>query len=401
MSVMSIKPYFPFCRVRFKRQSVSPEGDAAWIIAEPDERFRPVCHACGSPAKGIHSTVKRVVRDLNLCAAKVWINFGYRKVYCSRCQGVRVEDLDFFDPYQRVTKRLARYIHDLCKMLTVTETAKHVGLDWKTVKNIDKAFLEKEFGATDYDNLRILAVDEIAIQKGHKYMTVVLDYETGRVVWLGKDRKADTLRAFFKGMTQEQKEALEAIAMDMWNPFIKAVREEVPHVKIVFDFFHVVHAFNLVIDKVRVAERKEAEKSELEVYKGARYLLLKNRENIRSAEARAHLQRLLDMNETLSKVMILKDCLKRIWHYNKRGWAQKRLDEWCALARTMDNPDVLKFADMLERRSDGILNHCEYPIHTSKLEGVNNKIKVIKRKAYGFHDDRYFSLKVIQAFHSH
>ncbi|MBI9077978.1 MAG: transposase [Desulfatibacillum sp.] len=120
-------------------------------------------------------------------------------------------------------------------------------------------------------------MDEIAIQKGHRYMTVVLDYDTGRVVWLGEDRKAGTLRAFFNGMTKEQKEAVQAIAMDMWDPFIKAVREEVPHVKIVFDLFHVVQAFNRVIDKVRMAEKRKAEKTELKVYKGARYLLLKNR----------------------------------------------------------------------------------------------------------------------------
>lgn len=399
MPTLSIKPYFPFCRVRFTRQSVSKTGDMAWIAAEPDSRFCPVCSVCGSPSKGTHSITRRTLRDLSMGAAKVWINSGYRKVYCPRCQAVRVEDLGFFHPYQRVTKRLARYIHDLCKVLTVSEVADHVGLGWKTVKNIDKAFLEKEFGATDYENLHILAVDEIAIQKGHRYMTVVLDYQTGRVVWLGRDRKADTLKSFFQGMSQEQKEALEAIAMDMWDPYIKAVREEVPHVKIVFDLFHVVHGFNLVIDRVRVAESKKAEKTEQEVYRGTKYLLLANRRNIRSSEARTQLQRLLELNETISKVMILKDCLKRIWTYRSRGWAQRRLDEWCALARTVDNPDVQKFADMLERRAYGILNHCEYPIHTSKLEGVNNKIKVIKRKAYGFHDDRYFSLKVIQAFH--
>lgn len=399
MSSMSIKPYFPFCRVRFTRQSVSEKGDMAWLVAEPDERFRPVCHICGSPSTGVHSFVRRALRDLHMGAAKVWVNCKYRKIHCPQCQGVRVENLDFFHPYQRVTNRLARYVHELCKLLPVTQVSEHLGLDWKTVKNIDKVFLEEEFGATNYDNLRILAVDEIAIQKGHKYMTVVLDYENGRVVWMGRDRTADTLKAFFEGMSQEQKQGLKAIAMDMWKPYIKAVREQVPQVKIVFDLFHVVCAFNGVIDKVRVAERKKAGKTEQDVYKGARYLLLANRRNIHSSKARDHLQRLLEINETISKVMILKDCLKRIWDYRSRGWAQKRLNEWCALARTVDHPDVGKFADMLERRAYGILNHCDYPIHTSKLEGVNNKIKVIKRKAYGFHDDRYFSLKVIQAFH--
>lgn len=398
MSSLSIKPYFPFCRVRITRQSVSNQGDLAWIVAEPDARFHPICHVCGTLSSGIHSTTHRALQDLNMGAATVLINCKYRKVHCPHCQGIRVEDLKFFQPYQRVTKRLAQCIHDLCKVLTVAEVADHFDLDWKTVKDIDKAFLEKAFGATDYDNLQIVAVDEIAIQKGHRYMTVVLDYQTGRVVWMGKDRKAETLTSFFQGMDKKQKEALEAIAMDMWDPYIKAVKEEVPHVKIVFDCFHVVQAFNRVIDKVRVSEHKKAEKSQQEVYKGTRYLLLANKHNIRDKEARAHLKRLLELNETISTVMILKEELKRIWGYRRRGWAQRRMGQWCALARTVDHPDVHKFADMLERRADGILNHCDYPIHTSKLEGVNNKIKVIKRKAYGFHDDRYFTLKVIQAF---
>ncbi|MBI9077977.1 MAG: transposase family protein [Desulfatibacillum sp.] len=133
MPTMSIKPYFPFCRVRIERQSVSPEGNLAWIVAGPDARYQPVYHVCGTPAKGIHGTVRRALRDLNLGAATAWINCEYRKVFCPCCQGVRVEDLGFFNPYQRVTKRLAQYIHDLCKVLTVADVAKHVELDWKTV----------------------------------------------------------------------------------------------------------------------------------------------------------------------------------------------------------------------------------------------------------------------------
>ena len=200
MSTLSIKPYFPFCRVRITRQSVSNQGDLAWIVAEPDARFHPVCHVCGTLSSGIHSThspcASRLEHGCRNGSDQLQVPQGSLS---SLCQGIRVEDLEFFHPYQRVTKRLAQYIHDLCKILTVAEVADHFDLDWKTVKNIDKAFLEKEFGTTDYDNLQILAVDEIAIQKGHRYMTVVLDYQTGRVVWLGKDRKAETLNVLFSG----------------------------------------------------------------------------------------------------------------------------------------------------------------------------------------------------------
>ena len=387
MSALSIRPYLPFCRVRIVGQSVAPEGNLAWIEAEPDGRCRPICHLCDRPVRSIHSWDRRALRDLNLGAARVWISCRYRKLYCPECKEIRVEDLAFFKPYQRVTQRLARYIYELCTMLTVKEVATHLGLNWKTVKKVDEAFLEEEFGETDYEGLRILAVDEISIKKGHHYMTVVLNYETGRVIWLGRGRKAETLRQFFNGMTVEQKEALEAIAMDMWEPYIKVIQEEVPHIKIVFDLFHVVQAFNRVIDKVRRAEYRKASASDKEVFRGTKYLLLKNRKNIRRPEARAHLKRLLELNETIS-----------IWTYRSRGWAKRRIREWCTLARTVDHRDVRRFADTLKRYEYGILNHCDYAIHTSKLEGVNNTIKVIKRKAYGFHDDRYFSLKVIQAF---
>ena len=251
MSVLSIAAYFPFCRVKLTRQSVAVEADMAWVEAEPDLRYRPVCHACGGAGARVHDWGKRSLRDLNLGAAQVWIGCSFRKIYCPACGKVRVEDLEFFDPYKRVTQRLARYIHELCKVLTVKEVAEHLRLDWKTVKDIDQSFLERRYDKTDYSDLTLLAVDEIAIRKGHQYMTVVMDYLTGRVVWLGKDRTAETLMDFFDGMSDAQKQALQAIAMDMWAPYIAAVQAAVPHVQIVFDLFHVVAAFNQVIDKVR------------------------------------------------------------------------------------------------------------------------------------------------------
>ena len=125
---------------------------------------------------------------------------------------------------------------------------------------------------------------------------------------------------------------------------------------------------------------------------------MKNRSNIRRKEQREQLKQLLELNEVLNTVMILKDLLKHIWTYKSRTWADKALDYWCELARSLNNRSLNSFVKMLERHRYGILNHCDYPIHTGKLEGVNNKIKVIKRKAYGFHDLRYFTLKIYQAF---
>lgn len=398
MSTLSILPYFPFNRIRITKQEVISDSGISQLTAVPDQRYLPVCHECGSKSQRIHRHEKRLVRDLNLGSIRVWINCSYRKIVCKPCNRIVVEDLGVFDPYSRVTRRLALCIYELCKVLTVTDVANHFGINWKTVKMIDKYFLEQQYGETDYNDLRILAVDEIAIEKGHRYLTVVLDYLSGRVVWVGKERTKETLGSFFMGMTQEQRRSLEAIAMDMWDPYIHATRKHVPHVQIVFDLFHVVSSFGRVIDKVRNAEYRKASKEDKDVIKGSKYLLLKNKRNIRKKKHREHLKRLLSLNETINILLILKDKLKHIWHYRSRTWAEKALDEWCLLAKTINHTAVNKFTNMLKRHSYGILNHCDYYIHTSKLEGVNNKIKVIKRKAYGFLDVRYFSLKIIQAF---
>ena len=284
MSSISITPYFLFCRVIIYEQTVTK--DESIIYARPDKRFKPICSVCNSSCDSVHEWKKRPIRDLHFGSAKVSIECSYRKVFCEKCGSTIVENMEFFEPYRRVTRRLAKFIHDLCKILTVQDVARHLNLDWKTVKDIDKTFLEEEFGETDYTDLTVLAVDEISIRRGHSYMTVVLDYLTGRVVWMGIARRADTLIKFFDGMTKEQKE---------------------------------------------------------------------------------HLDRLLELNETISKAMILKDKLKLIWKCESRKEAKRQIDEWCALAKTVHNRSVDKFVKRILRYEYGILNHCDYPINTSIL----------------------------------
>jgi transposase len=371
---------------------------SALLRMMPDLRYRPLCHDCGSPAQTVHSRGhRRYLRDLNLADAQVWLEVEYRKIWCPDCGGVRVERLDFADASKRVTHRLARYVHDLCQWMTVQDVAEHLDLDPKTVKAIDKSFLQEQFGQTDAGNLRILAMDEIAIRKGHQYMTVVMDYLTGRVVWMGLNRNKETLDQFFAELTETQKQGIEAVAMDMWEPFINRVQHHCPKAHIVFDFFHVVQAFGKVIDTVRRDEYRKATRQDKNVLKGSRYLLLRNAENLTDEQAN-RLEEVLALNETLSVLYVLKDQLKMVYYYSDRRKVKTTLDSWCRMAETIDHPDVRRFVGRLRFFQYGILNHADYPIGTSELEGANNKIKVIKRKAYGFHDTDYFVLKVKQAF---
>jgi transposase len=399
MSHLSIAAYFPFARFKVVSQNVHLERQASGTLIglQPDGRCRPLCHDCGQPGTVHSAGLRRMVRDLNLGPAQSWLNVEYRRVWCLACGKAKVEQLGFADPSKRITHRLARYVYELCRLMPVEAVARHLDLNPKTVKAIDKCFLQQDFGPTNYEGLRILAIDEISLSHGQQgYMTVVLDYQTGRVVWVGQGRKAESLEPFFQGMSPQQKQAIEAVAMDMWEAFIKAVQKHCPQARIVFDLFHLVKGYGEVIDEVRREEYRRAHRHQRRFIKGSRYLLLSNWDNLR-AEQQDRLEELLAVNQRLSAVYILKDQLKAIYRYHYRGWAKKALDRWCALAEQIEHPLMRRFIGRLRFFEYGILNHCDYPIGTSRLEGVNNKIKVIKRKSYGFHDPEYFALKVKQA----
>jgi len=397
MSTLSVAPYLPFGRVRVVSQEV--EESRSVLTLAPDGRFRPICSGCGSPVDSVHSASRRWVRDLRLGQHDVVLAIEQRRVRCRSCAGTRVEALDFVDRHQRVTNRLARYIADLCRRLSVKAVAEHLGLDWKLVKACDKAVLEAEVGGTETRGLRLLAVDEIAVRRHERYMTVVLDYETGRVVWLGEARRFETLGSFFELMTPEERRGIEAVAMDMWKPYAKAVRVYLPRARIIYDLFHVMANYNQhVLDAVRIATyRKVRNGEERKVIKGTRFLLYKNDRNLTEAE-RPRLEAVLEMNREIATAYVLKDALRDIWQQRSPWQARRALANWCALAVESRLTPLVRFAAQLRRHKRGIIAHATYPIDTGRLEGTNNRIKVIKRVAYGFHDPDYFALKVKQAF---
>jgi transposase len=397
MSTLSVAPYLPFSRVRVVSQEVRERDSILTLV--PDGRFLPICSGCSAPAESVHSASRRCVRDLRLGAHDVVLELQQRRVRCRTCAGTRIEALEFVDRHQRVTKRLARYIADLCRRLSVKAVAEHLGLDWKLVKACDKAVLEAEVGGTETRGLRLLAVDEIALRRHEHYMTVVLDYETGRVVWLGEARRFETLGSFFELMSPQEREAIEAVAMDMWKPYAKAVRVYLPRARIIYDLFHVMANYNQhVLDAVRIAAyRRVRDHEERKVIKGTRFLLYKNDRNLTEAE-RPRLEAVLDMNREIATAYVLKDALRDIWKQRSPWQARRALERWCALARESGLTPLIRFATQLQRHKRGIIAHAKYPIDTGRLEGTNNRIKVIKRVAYGFHDPDYFALKVKQAF---
>ena len=359
-----------------------------------------VCSGCGKPCPSIHDTAERWIDDLPILGADTRLLVHRVRVACPDC-GPKLERLGWLEPYARVTVRLAENVARLCRVLSIKHAADYFGLDWKTVKEIDKAHLGRTLGPIDLDGVTKLAMDEFAIQKGHRYATVVIDPTCKRVLWIGRGRSRDDVRPFFELLGPERCRQIRAVAMDMNAAFDLEVKRHCPNAEVVYDLFHVVAKYGReVVDRVRVdeANRVKHDKPARKVIKGSRWLLLRNKDNIEKQEDRVRLAELLKANRTLLKVYLLKDDLKELWAYRHTGYATKFWEHWFSRAIRSRIEPLKAFARKLKGYLAGILSHCRYPLHTSVLEGINNKIKVIKRMAYGFRDDAYFFLKIRAAF---
>lgn len=396
MSTINISTLFPFKRVKIKEIKSNNDGQLTLIKIEPDQRYLPICSGCLQSVHSVHSTHERFLHDLPMSGSMVLIHYTYRTVQCPHCSLNLVEHHDFVDAYARVTCRFARYVHALCQHMTVTDVAEHTGLSWDRVKRIDKKELEKKYSKIPKEKLHILCIDEISMKKRHKYLTIIANYETGRVLKVLESRTYDSVSLFLQSLSEAIRNRIKAVAMDMWDPYIKAFKDWCPHALIVFDPFHVIAAFSKVVDKLRAQQYRIADADSKELMKRCRFLLLKNPENLKK-EQRPKLKAILENNELLAQVYLLKEYLKRLWQYKYRKSAEKFLEYWCELAMETKSTVLLKFVKLLNRHKYGILNHCQYPISNGRLEGINNKIKVIKRMAYGYRDLEYFKLKIIQA----
>jgi transposase len=275
----------------------------------------------------------------------------------------------------------------------VEDVARTHHLGWDRVKAWDKAALKRLVDPPDFSRVRIIAVDELAIRKGHTYATRVIDVETKRTHFVTRDRDQRALVRFYRMLGPQGRRRIEAIAMDMHDPYILITRRRLPHVQIVFDQFHVLALYRRVIDKVRAQEARGQPEKQRVFIKGSRYLLLKNRKNLRP-DQHVRLKELLRVNRRLNTLYVLKDDLKQLWKYVYPEAALSWFKGWCRRAMYSRIPVLKTFVRTMRKHWAGIVSHCTYPIHTGVLEGLNNLAKVIKRIAFGFRDDEYFFLKL-------
>jgi len=360
---------------------------------------RRCCSGCLRWSERIHDLELRRVRDLPIFEHRVELIVPRVRVACAFC-GPKLELLPWLDAYARVTRRLAESVARLCQVAAILHVARHFELDWKTVKDLDRRYLERELGPVNLEGVEVIALDEFAIQKGHRYATVIVEPTRKRVLWVGRGRARDDVRPFFELLGPQRCQRLRAAVMDMNAGFELEVKAHCPNAAIVFDLFHVIAKYGReVIDRVRVDRANElrAERRERRLVKGARWLLLRNRSALRPGE-QIELEELLAANHALFVVYVLRDALKDLWRYRHPGYARQAWRSWYRQALRSDIGPLQYFARKLRPYLDGILAHCRYPLGTNLIEGINNRIKVIKRMAYGFRDDAYFFLKIRAAF---
>jgi Transposase and inactivated derivatives len=381
------------------------------ITLRPKAGHPKRCSRCGEPVEEIHDVTDREVRDVALMESETWLRFPQARLRCPRC-GPTTEAIDWLDKHQRMTMRLAEKIARLAMVLPLKHVAAWFGIHWTTAKLIHQRALAAQLGPITRESLagvQRLAIDEFAIEKGHQYATVIVDATTKRVLWVARGRDRGAVAGFFDLLGPDGCAAIEAVAMDMSGAFGKEVHARCPTAAIVYDPFHIIAKYaREVIDRVRVDETNRiakaagpnarAVRAQRRVIKGTRWLLLRNRENITLPADRIRLGELLAANRALFIVYVLKDDLKQLWRYRSRAAAQRFWQHWYRRAIRSRLAPLQQFARRLRPYLPGLLNHCQFPLNTGLVEGINNKIKVLKRRAYGFRDDAYFFLQIRAAF---
>ena len=361
------------------------------------------CVLCRSTQVTLEGRRRVTLRSLPIGGKPTRLVLHLHLLRCAACGAVHQESRDVAEPRVSYTKALKRYVLELARMMTLRDIQRHLGLGWDLLKAIVKDDLARRAKRRTLRKVRRIAIDEIALRKGHRYLTVVLDLDTGQVLFTAPGNDHRCLKPFFEKL-KKARARLRAIAVDMSGGYAKAIQEYGPKdVTVVFDKYHVVALMNRVIDDVRRAEQNRLDEADCKVLKGSRFLLLYGIENLTRKDQTEpllvprleRLDALFEANETLYEVYLLKEELRWLWTHRDKETARRFLDQWLADAKEIDQPDLQRFAGTLAKHREQILAYYDEPITTGPLEGLNNKLKVLKRVAYGYRDTEFFQLRVL------
>jgi transposase len=337
------------------------------------------------------------VRDFSSGGLRIYLDLEVRRVHCRSCGKVKQEKLFFLADNPFYTKRFASYVGRRCRSSSIKDIAKELHLHWETVKELDKQYMKEQLRRTGTPAPQVIGVDEVSIRKGHSYRIVVSDLLRKRPIWFGGvDRSEESIDMFFKEWGLKKTRRIRLAVMDMWKPFRKSTLKNVPEVAILFDKFHVMGHLGKALDEVRKSEYGRVAGKDRTYIKGQKYTLLSNKENL-SLDGRRSLKKLLAANRRLSIAYVLKESFGQMWSYEREGWARKFFDNWKESLKWQRLPSYEKFAKMIEKHWDGIVAYCrpENKVPLGFVEGFNNKIRVLQRRAYGIRDEEYLRLKIL------
>ena len=370
------------------------DGQTIFTIHQEPETCR--CPACGSPKVQSRGRVERRFRTVPIGRRATFVVLPIPRVECQDCGVVRQVKVPFADPRRSYTTAFERYALELWRRMTIRDVAKHLGVGWDMIKDIQKRDLSRRYAKPKLKHLRHIAIDEIAIAKGHRYLTVVLDLDSGAVVFVGDGKGADALKPFWKRLRPARRK-IEAVAMDMSAAYRGAVSTHLPKAKIVFDRFHVMKLFNEKLSDLRRALHREAtDVMQKKVLKGTRWLLLKASENLdEEKDERKKLEEALALNKSLAVAYYLKEDLRQFWEQPGKKFGTLFLDGWIKRAEASGIKMLQQMAKTLAAHRSGLLTYYDVMITSGPMEGTNNKIKTMKRQAYGFRDKEFFKLKIL------
>jgi transposase len=363
-------------------------------MEQPRESYR--CPACGSDDVIGRGQNPRRFRSVPIGGKPVYLVLAVARVECRGCGAVRQVKIGFADPRLSYTKAFQRYALELSRYMTIKDVAKHLGISWDVIKEIQKGDLQRRFGRPKLKHLRQIAIDEISTAKGHRYLTIVLDLKSGAVVHVGQGKGGDALTDFWTRLRHSGAK-IEAVATDMSPAYLEAVATHLPKAILVFDRFHVIKLYNDKLSELRRALYHQLQDTmQKKVLKGARWLLLKRPENLDPTRHEPkRLQEALRLNEPLATAYYLKEELNEVWEQDDQEAAQALLLDWITYAQSSGIRMLQDFARTLQAHAWGILAYYDHPISTGPLEGTNNKIKTMKRQAYGFRDPEFLKLKIL------
>ncbi len=367
------------------------------LISLKSLRICGVCPSCGKRCSSVEVDFVRKIRDLDLAGHHCFLEVPQKKIRCS-CGYRGLEKLDFFSKSKRVTKRLERVVASFCEMASLKEVAERLKLDWKTVKEIDRAFIKALLPKISDLDVRRIAIDEIAIMKGHKYLTIIRDYDTGVTIKMVLGRGYEEVLQALLELGEEKLAKISFASMDMWDPYIKAIKESCPNVILIFDKFHVVKKVNEALDKVRKKEFASASDEERLNMKRKRYVILHRERNLKG-EQKEQLNQLIKSNEKLHKAYLLKEQVLSIFEDTQSNFDQiiLRFTKWMENILSNEMEEFYDVVKTIRNYYEGVMNYFKYGMTNAIAEGFNTKINIIKRRAFGFRDVEYFMLKVFQS----